>query len=129
MGIPEDKRSHHVENRFREALEKEQAESGQGESVNETLSEVELEMEVGNTLEQDPAERDFTAHELLQVLSGINWANTASPPMGSPLKYQELPLASETSNIGMILLSTEECKKNAFEGNKWMFPKTLEEKT
>ena len=43
-------------------------------------------------------------------------------------KDLELPLASEASNIGMILLSAEESKKNAFEGNKWMFLNTLDEK-
>ena len=31
--------------------------------------------------------------------------------------------------MGMILSSAEESKKNAFEGNKWMFLKTLDEKT
>ena len=64
MGTPGDK-SHPVEKRFRDALEKEQAESGEGESMDETLSEVGEEMEVENTPDQDPAERDFTPHELL----------------------------------------------------------------
>ena len=93
-------RSHPVENRFRDALEKEQAESGEGESMDENLSEAGEEMEVGNTPEQDPAERDFTTQELLQDLSGDNWANTATPPLGSPRKDLELPLASETSYMG-----------------------------
>ena len=35
---------------------------------------------------------------------------------------------SETSNRGMLLLSAEESKKNTFEGNKWMFLDTLDEK-
>ena len=39
----------HVENRFRDALEKEQAESGERESMDGTLSEAGEEMEVGNT--------------------------------------------------------------------------------
>ena len=30
--------------------------------------------------------------------------------------------------MGMKLLSSEESKKNAFEGNKWMFLNTLDEK-
>ena len=38
------------------------------------------------------------------------------------------PLTSETSNMGMILLSTEESKKNTTEGNKRMFLRTLDEK-
>ena len=31
--------------------------------------------------------------------------------------------------MGMKLLSAEESKRNAFEGNKWMFLDTLDEKT
>ena len=86
--------------------------------MDETLSEAGEEMEVGNTPDQAPAERDFTTNELLQDLSGENWANTATPPLGSPRKDLELPLTSKTSNMGMILLSAKESKKNAFEGNK-----------
>ena len=37
-------------------------------------------------------------------------------------------MTSETSNIGMILLSAEERQKNMFEGNKSMFLGTLDEK-
>ena len=94
----------------------------------ETLSEAGEEMEVGNTPEQNPAESDFTTEELLQDLNGDDWANTATPPLGSPRKDLELPLTSETSNMGMKLLSAEESKRNAFEGNKWMFLNTLDEK-
>ena len=86
-------------------------------------------MEVGNTPEPKPAEEDFTAHELLQYLSGDDWADTATPPLtSSPRKNLELPLTSKTSNMGMIPLSTEESKKNTFEGNKSMFLGTLDEK-
>ena len=60
VGTPGDKRSNPVENRFRDALEKERADSEEGESMDATFSEVGEEMEVGNTPEQDPAERDFT---------------------------------------------------------------------
>ena len=96
--------------------------------MNENLSEAGEEMEVGNTPEQNTAERDFTTRELLQDLSVDDWANTATPPLASsPCK--ELPLMSETSNMGMKLLGAEESKRNAFEGNKWMFLDTLEEKT
>ena len=70
-----------MENRFGDALEEVQAGSGEDESMDETLSEAGEEMEVGNTPDQDPAERDFTTHELLQDISG---ANTATPPLGSP---------------------------------------------
>ena len=37
-------------------------------------------------------------------------------------------MTSETSNIKMILLSTEESQKNTFEGNMSMFLGTLDEK-
>ena len=85
-------------------------------------------MEVGNTPEPKPSEEEFTTQELLKDLSGVNWADTATPPMtSSPRKNLELPLTSETSNMGMILLSAEEREKNTFEGNKTMFLGTLEE--
>ena len=85
-------------------------------------------MEVENTPEPKPAEENFTAQELLQDLSGDDWADTATPPLtSSPRKNLELPLTSETSDMGMILLSTEESKKNTFEGNKSMFLGTLDE--
>ena len=127
VGTLGDKISHPVENRFRDAPEKEHAGSGEDESMDETLSEAGEEMEVGNTPDQDQAERDFTMHELLQDLSGVDWTNTATPTLGFPRKYLELPLASEASNMGMIPLSAEESKKNAFKGNRWMFMNTLDE--
>ena len=67
-------------------LEREPAESGEGESMDETLSESEEEMEVGKTPDQGAVERDFTTQELQQDLSGDDWANTATPPLGSPRK-------------------------------------------
>ena len=128
VGTPEDKRSGPVEDRFRQILERRRAES-EAESMDETLSETGEEMEVGNTPEPKPAEEDFTAQKLLQDLSGDDWADTATPPLtSSPRKNLELPLTSETSNMGMILLSTEESKKNTFEGNKSVFLGTLDEK-
>ena len=42
--------------------------------MDETLSETGEEIEVGNTPEPKPAEEDFTAQELLQELSGDDWA-------------------------------------------------------
>ena len=111
-----------------EVLEREQAESGEGESLDETLGEAGEEKEVGNTPDQGAVESDFTTQEILQDLSGEDWANTAPPPLGSPRKNLELPLMSKTSNMGMLLLSEEESKKNTFEGNKWMFLDTLDEK-
>ena len=83
---------------------------------------------MGNTPEPKPAEEDFTTQELLKDLSGEYWADIATPPLtSSPRKNLELPLTSETSNRGMILLSAEEKEKNTFEGNKIMFLRTLDE--
>ena len=97
--------------------------------MDETLSETGEEMEVRNTPDPKPAEADFTAQELLQDLSGDDWADTATPPLTSyPRKNLELPLTSETSNMRMILLSAEERQKNTFLGNKSMFLATLDEK-
>ena len=96
--------------------------------MDETLSEAGEEMEVGNTPEPKPADEEFTTQELLKDLSGEHWADTATPPLtSSPRKNLELPLTSETSNMGMILLSAEEREKNTFEGNKAMFQGTLDE--
>ena len=128
VGTPGDKRSGPVENRFREILEKRGAES-EAESMDETLSETGEEMEVGNTPEPKPAEVDFTAQELLQDLSGDDWVDTATPSLtSSPRKGLELPLTSKTSNMGMILLSTEESQKNTLEEIKSLFLETLDEK-
>ena len=124
IGTIGDKRSNPVEDRFKDTLEKGRAESEEGESMDETLSEMGEEMEMGNTPDQGPAERDFTTHDF----SVDHWANTATSPLESPRKDLELPLTSETSNMGMILLSAKESKKNAFEGNKWMFLNTLDKK-
>ena len=126
MGTPGDRRSGPVEDRFRKILERRPAESGE-ESMDKTISETGEEMEVGNTPEPKPAEVDFTAQELLRDLSGDDWTDSATPPLtSSPRKNLELPLTSETSNMGMILLSAEERQKNTFEGNKDMFLGTLD---
>ena len=129
VGNPGDKRSGPVEDQFRRILERRRVESGE-ESMDEILSEAGEEMEVGNTPEPKPAEEEFTTQKLLKNLSGEYWADTATPPLtSSPRKNLELPLTSETSNIGMILLSAEEREKNTFEGNKTMFLGTLDENT
>ena len=83
VGTPGNRRSNPVEDRFKDA------QSEEGESMDETLSEAVDEMEVGNTPDQAPAERDFTTHELLQDLSGDDWANKTTPPLGSPRKDLE----------------------------------------
>ena len=128
LGTLGDKRSGPVEDRFIRILERRRAESEE-ESMDETLSEAGEEMEVGNTPEPKQAEEGFTAHELLKDLSGDDWADTATPPLtSSPRKNLELPLTSETSNMGMILLSAKESENNTFDGNKAVFLRVLDEK-
>ena len=127
VGTPGDKRSGPVESRFGDdVLERRRAES-EGESMDETLSEPGEEMEVANTPEPKPAEKDFTTQEQLQDLSGDDWANTATPPLASSPR-KNLELTGKTSKMGMILLSAKESKKNTFEGNRRMFVSTLDEK-
>ena len=77
--------------------------------MDETLSEAGEDMEVGNAPEPKPSGEKFTTQELLKDLSEENWADTATPPLTpSPRKNLELPLTSETFNMGMILLRSEE---------------------
>ena len=54
-------------------------------------------------------------------------AYKATPPLGSPRKNLELPLTSEPSNMGMVLLTDEAREENTFQGNKDMFLSTLDE--
>ena len=123
---PGDKRSGPVEDRFKRILERRKTESEE-ESMDETLSEAGEDMEVGNTPEPKTSGEELNTQELLKDLSEENWADTATPPLTpSPRKNLELPLTSETSNMGMILLSSEEREKNTFEGNKDMFLGTLD---
>ena len=56
VGTPGDRRNNPVEDRFKDALERGRAESEEGESIDETLSEAGEEMEVGNTPDQAPAD-------------------------------------------------------------------------
>ena len=82
----------------------------------------------GNTPEPGPSGEELTTLELLKDLSEENWADTATPPLiPSPRKDLELPLASETFNMGMILLSSEEREKNTFEGNRDIFLGSLKD--
>ena len=116
-----------MEDRFKRILERRRNESEE-ESMDETLSEAGEDMEVGNTPELGPSGEELTTQELLKHLSEENWADTATPPLTpSPRKNLELPLASETSNMGMILLSSEEREKNTFEGNRDMFLGSLKD--
>ena len=127
VDTPGDNRSGPVEDRFKRILERRRNESEE-ESMDETLSEAGEDMEVGNTPEPRPSGEELTTQELLKDLSEENWADTATPPLTpSPRKNVELPLASETSNMGMILLSSEEREKNTFEGNRDMFLGSLKD--
>ena len=131
VGTPGERRSLPVENRFKVALERNQAESGEVESMDKILSEAGEEMELGTIPEEGAVTRNFspgTTRELLQDLSGDDWADTATPTLWCPRKNLELPLSSEPSNMGMVLLGNEMREKNAFEGNKWMFLSTRDEK-
>ena len=127
VDTPGDKRSGPVEDRYKRILESRRAESEE-ESMDETLSEAGEDMEVGNTPEPRQSGEELITQELLKDLSEENWADTATPPLSpSPQKNLELPLASETSNMRVILLSSEEMEKNTYEGNKDMFLGTLED--
>ena len=98
MGTPGDKTSGPEESRFRDVLERRRSES-EGEGMDATLSEAGEEVEVRNKPEPKRAEKDFTLQELLQDLSGDDWANTATPPLtSSPRKNMELPLTSGISD-------------------------------
>ena len=84
---PGDKRSLPVESRFKDALERDQPESGEGERMDETLSEAEEEMELGATLNEEVVPGIFSpgnTRELLKALSCDDWADTVTPPLGSP---------------------------------------------
>ena len=119
-----------MKNRFTAALERDQLESGERESMDETLSKAGEEMEVGNTRDGGAMNREIspdTTRELLQELSGDDWVNTATPPLGSHRKNLELSLTSEPSNMGMVLLTDEAREQNIFEGNKDMFLSTVDE--
>ena len=130
VGTPGDRRNLPVENRFTDAIERDQPESGEGESMDENLSEAEEEREVGNTPDGGATNREFspgTTRELLQKLSGVDRANTATPPLGSPRKNLGLPLTSEPSNMGLMLLTEEAREENTFEGNIDMLLSKLDE--
>ena len=131
VDTPGDRSSLAVENRFKDALERDQAESGEGESMDETLSEAGEEMELGTMPDEGAVTGNFspgTTRELLHDLSGDDFADTATPPLGSHRTNLELPLASEPSTMRMVLLSDEVKENNTFDGNKWMFLNTLDEK-
>ena len=93
VGTPGNRRNLPVENRFNDALERDQPELGERESMDKTLGEAGEEMEVGKTPDGGETIRDFSpgaTRELLQDLSGDDWANTATTPLGSPRKNRDL---------------------------------------
>ena len=58
---------------------------------------------------------------------GTSGQTQPPPSLGSPRKNLELPLTSEPSNMGMVLLTDEAREENTLEGNKDMFLGTLDE--
>ena len=60
QGTPGDRRDLPVEKKFTDTLERNQPESGEGESMDETLSEAGEQMEVGNTPVGRATNREFS---------------------------------------------------------------------
>ena len=107
-----------MESRFKDTLERDLPELGDGERIDDTLSEAGEEMELRATPKEEVVPGNFspgTPRELLQDLSGDDWADTATPPLESPRKNLELPLASESSNMCMVLLSDEAREKTTLK--------------
>ena len=105
------------------------SEMTEGEKMDETLSESEENMNIGANPTEEIVSVNYspgTTHELLQNLSGEDWADTATPLSGSPLKNQQLELGSKPTNMGMVRLSSEGKEKNTFEGNKTIILDTLD---
>ena len=97
VDTPGDKRRIPVESRFKDALDRDQPETGEGERMDETGEE----MELGATPNEEMASGNFspgTTRELLQDFSDDDWADTATRPLGSPRKNLELQPGSEPSN-------------------------------
>ena len=114
----------------RRCLESVRFEVTEEEKLEEALSEPEEEMDTEST----PAEEIVsvncslgTTRELPQDLSGEEWADTTTPPLGSPRKNLELQLGSQPVDMGLVFLSSESKEKNTFEGNKTMFMSTLDQ--
>ena len=68
-----------------------------------------------------------TTRELPQDLRGEEWADTATPPLGSPRKNLELKLGIQPVDMGLVFLSSESKKESTFEANKTMFMSTLDQ--
>ena len=72
-----------VENRFEDTLKRERSDATEGEKMEEALSDPEEEMDTGWTYSPG------TTRKLLLDLSE-EWANTATPPLGSPRNNRKL---------------------------------------
>ena len=106
-----------MENRFEDDLKRERSEVTEGEKTEEeVLSEPEEDIGTGET----PAEEKVpgnqsagTTRELLQDLSGEEWADTATPPLGFPRKNLKLRLRSQPVDMGseLVFLSSESKEK------------------
>ena len=103
--------------------------SDRGEKMEEALNVPAENMDTGTTPAEEVAVETYspgTTRELLQDLSGEEWADTATPPLGSPRKNLELQLGSQPADMGMVFFRSESKEKNTFEGHKRMFMSALD---
>ena len=93
IDTPGDKRNLPVENRFEDTLKKKKSEVIEKEKMNETLNEPEEDFDIGATPAEEIVPGNYspgTTRELLQDLSGEEWADTATQSLGSPRKNRDL---------------------------------------
>ena len=132
IDTPGDKRNLPVENKLEDALKKERSEVIEKKKMDETLSEPQEAMDIGATpAEEIVRKRNYspgTTRELLQDLSGEEWADTATPPLGYPQKNLELQPGSKPADMGMFFLNNDSKEKNIFDGKKTMLLNTLDQK-
>ena len=113
-----------MKGRFEDALKRERPEVMEGEKIDETLSEPEDKIDIGTTPTEEKVPGIYspgTTRELLQNLSGEDWADTATAPGISSGQNLELQLGIKPANMGMVPLSSEGRERNTFETNKTMF--------
>ena len=80
------------------------------ERMEEALTETEEQMDRGTTAAEAMTVRTYspsTTRELLQDLSEYDWANTATPPLGSSRTNLATQLGSQSTAMGMVFSSDE----------------------
>ena len=95
--------------------------------MEEALSESEEKMDTGTTPAAATTVGSYSPgikRDLLQDLNEDEWANTGTPPLGSPRKVLEFQLRSQPAVMGMVFLSDESKGKITFEGNRTAFLST-----